>query len=102
MSYHAAVWVSFVSAFLYHVSYRGIMCCRIDDAVGAGAIHFVCGAWGLIAAGITATDEDARLDAGYPSEEECSWDSQAQTNSIMTVIILVYVSRGVPLKDRLY
>lgn len=101
MSYFSAVWVSFVSALLYHVSYRGIMCtCKIDDAVGAGAIHLVCGAWGLIAAGVTATEDEARFDAGYPLENECSWHSQAQTNTIMTVIISFYVSQDIPLKDR--
>lgn len=66
MSYSSAVWVSLVSALMYHISYRSIICLSIDDAVGAGAIHFLCGCWGLIAAGLTAT-EAGRLDAGYPS-----------------------------------
>ncbi|CBJ29574.1 Ammonium transporter [Ectocarpus siliculosus] len=36
-----AIWVSIVSALLYHVSYRGIICCKIDDAINAAAVHLV-------------------------------------------------------------
>eukprot|EP00752_Nemacystus_decipiens_P005993 g5412.t1 len=91
MSYGSAVWVSFVSVLLYHVSYRVFICLKIDDAVGAGAIHFVCGLWGLIAAGFTAT-EDARLDAGYPSTDECSSVSQLSANAVLAGTILLYVA----------
>lgn len=34
-----AIGVSFVSALVYHVSYRLVICCRIDDAVNAAAVH---------------------------------------------------------------
>ena len=88
-----AILVSFVSALLYHVSFRGFICCNIDDAIGAGAIHLVCGAWGLIAAGFSGT-EDARVDAGYPSEDACSRGSQLKANLIMVPIIGVYVSEA--------
>lgn len=90
MNYASAVWVSFVSALVYHVSYRAIICCKIDDAVGAGAIHFFCGFWGLLAAGCTVTDA-ARLDAGYPSADQCSFGSQYEANVLMGVIIALYV-----------
>ena len=91
MSYHWAVGVSFVSALLYHVSYRGFMCCMIDDAVAAGAVHLVAGAWGLVAAGFTGV-EAARVEAGYQPEHVCSRGSQTLVNLLMTVIIFVYVS----------
>lgn len=90
MNYASAVWVSFASALMYHVSYRAIICCKIDDAVGAGAIHFFCGCWGLFAAGFTVTDT-ARLDAGYPSADQCSSGSQLAANAMMAAIILIYV-----------
>jgi len=92
MSHGSAVWVSFVSALLYHVSYRGIICMQIDDSVGAGAIHFVGGAWGLLAAGFTSI-ETARVDAGYPSKEECSGQSQFVANLLATILICIYVRR---------
>eukprot|EP00903_Cladosiphon_okamuranus_P022740 g20932.t1 len=89
MSYSSAVWVSFVSALVYHVFYRCIICLHIDDAVGASAVHFACGFWGLLAAGFTAT-EAARLDAGYPSMDACSSSSQASANAAMAAIITIY------------
>eukprot|EP00752_Nemacystus_decipiens_P014586 g12990.t1 len=89
MSYSWAILVAFVSALLYHVSYRGFLCLEIDDAIGAGAIHLVCGAWGLIAAGFTGM-EDARVDAGYPSEDSCSKGSQFITNLAMVPFIGIY------------
>eukprot|EP00752_Nemacystus_decipiens_P014589 g12992.t1 len=82
MSYQAAIGVSFVSALLYHVSYRGFICLMIDDAVSAGAVHLVCGGWGLLAAGFTAMD-DARLDAGYPSSDQCGMGWQTLANFLM-------------------
>lgn len=90
MSFQSAIGVSFVSALLYHVSYRGFICLMIDDAVSAGAVHLVCGAWGLVAAGFTAM-EDARVDAGYPPEEVCGSDAQTLANLLMTGVIVVYV-----------
>ena len=100
MSYGSAIWVSFVSALVYHLSYRGIICMKIDDSVGAGAIHFFCGAWGLLAAGFTAT-EAARADAGLPSEDECSSGSQALANFVAMVGIGIYVRRGLLKRRRL-
>ena len=92
MSHSWAILVAFVSAVLYHVAYRGfICCCEIDDAIGAGAIHLVCGAWGLVAAGFTGVEE-ARVDAGYPSEELCNRWSQSKANMIMVLVISGYVS----------
>eukprot|EP00903_Cladosiphon_okamuranus_P022254 g20464.t1 len=91
MSYASAVWVSLVSALVYHVLYRMIICCKIDDAVGAGAVHFGCGMWGLVAAGFTATDDDRRVDAGYPPIDKCSSGSQVSANVLMAAIILLYV-----------
>lgn len=92
MSPHAAIGVSFVSALLYHVSYRGFICWMIDDAVSAGAVHLVCGAWGVIAAGFTGM-EDPRQDAGYPPQALCSRRKQFGTNVLMVVIITAYVRR---------
>eukprot|EP00903_Cladosiphon_okamuranus_P011586 g10899.t1 len=89
MNYPWAILVSLVSALLYHVSYRGFICCKIDDAIGAGAIHLVCGAWGLIAAGFTAMDE-ARVDAGYPASDVCSKGSQFVANLVMVPFVAAY------------
>lgn len=90
MSFQSAIGVSFVSALLYHVAYRGFICLMIDDAVSAGAVHLVCGAWGLVAAGFTAED-GARADAGYPL---CSRGRQTLVNLLMAGFIIIYVSQG--------
>ncbi|CAB1119546.1 unnamed protein product [Ectocarpus sp. CCAP 1310/34] len=89
MSPHAAIGVSFVSALLYHVSYRGFICRKIDDAVSAGAVHLVCGAWGVFAAGITGM-EGPRQDAGYPPQALCSREVQIGLNALMVAIIALY------------
>ncbi|CAM9936667.1 unnamed protein product [Ectocarpus sp. 4 AP-2014] len=89
MSPHAAIGVSFVSALLYHVSYRGFICLMIDDAVSAGAVHLVCGAWGVIAAGFTGM-EGPRQDAGYPPQALCSRGAQVVMNLAMVGIITTY------------
>ncbi|CAN0363608.1 unnamed protein product [Ectocarpus sp. 6 AP-2014] len=85
-----AIWVSIVSALLYHVSYRGIICCKIDDAINAAAVHLVGGWWGVVAAGFTV-DNAARVDLGFPSEEDgCTPENQASVNLLMAMIILAY------------
>lgn len=94
MSYWSAVGVSIGSALVYHVTYRGFICLRVDDAVGAAAVHFSCGLWGLLAAGFTASSATAREDIGYPDKESCSGDNQMMANSLMALAILCYV-RGV-------
>lgn len=50
------------------------------------------GLWGLVAAGFTVTSA-ARMDLGYPTEEDgCTWENQALANAFMAAIILGYVS----------
>eukprot|EP00752_Nemacystus_decipiens_P001280 g1274.t1 len=89
MSYHWVFFVSFMSALLYHAWYRKFICWMIDDAVSAGAVHLVCGAWGLIAAGFTGV-EAARMDAGFPAEDECGRVSQLGLNLVAVVAIVIY------------
>lgn len=90
MHYQSAIGVSTVSALLYHVSYRGFICLKIDDAVNAGAVHFACGFWGLLAAGWTVTAA-ARADLGYPDEESCTREAQIGTNALMAFTIFAWV-----------
>eukprot|EP00903_Cladosiphon_okamuranus_P011588 g10901.t1 len=68
----------------------GLVGITADDAVSAGAIHMVCGAWGVLNAGFTGM-EDARVDAGYPSEDSCSRGEQMLVNTLMTLFIAAYV-----------
>ncbi|CAB1098583.1 unnamed protein product [Ectocarpus sp. CCAP 1310/34] len=89
-----AIWVSIVSALVYHVSYRGIICCNIDDAINAAAVHLVGGLWGVVAAGLTV-DNAARVDLGFPGQEDgCTPENQAWVNVLMAVIIFGYVSNN--------
>ncbi|CAN0182284.1 unnamed protein product [Ascophyllum nodosum] len=91
MSHWSAIGVSIVSALVYHVSYRGVICFKIDDAVNASAVHLFCGCWGLIAAGFTATDT-ARSDVEYPDEASCPRSTQFATNAFMAAIIIAWAS----------
>ena len=90
MSNWSAIGVSIVSALVYHVSYRGVMCFKIDDAVNAAAVHLFCGCWGLIASGFTATDT-ARSDVEYPDGDSCPRSAQLATNAFMAIVILAWV-----------
>eukprot|EP00752_Nemacystus_decipiens_P008658 g7731.t1 len=85
-----AIGVSIGSGLLYHFWYRAIVCCRVDDAVNAAAIHLFGGLWGLVAAGFTVTN-GAREDLGYPKEEDgCFKETQAEANAAMAAIIFGY------------
>lgn len=86
MHYRSAIGVSIGSAFVFHVSYRVFICFKIDDAINAGAVHFACGFWGLLAAGFTATDA-ARKDAGYPTGGSCSVGNQLAVNAILALVV---------------
>lgn len=94
MHYRSAIGVAIGFALWYHVSYRAIICLKIDDAINAGAVHFVCGLWDLLAAGFTATDA-AREDAGYPTGESCSVANQMSVNVILALVVVCSVrARG--------
>lgn len=90
MSTWSAFGVSIVSALVYHVSYRGVICLKIDDAINAAAVHLFCGCWGLLAAGFTATDT-ARKDVGYPDGDSCTRSAQFTTNAFMAAMIMIWV-----------
>lgn len=52
------------------------------------------GWWGVVAAGFTV-DNAARVDLGFPSEEDgCTPENQALVNLLMAIIILGYVSKN--------
>eukprot|EP00752_Nemacystus_decipiens_P004698 g4286.t1 len=85
-----AILVSSASGFFYHIWYRVVLRCRIDDAVNAAAVHLFGGLWGLVAAGFTVVDS-AREDLGYPDEEAgCTRQKQFLANFAMACIIFVY------------
>lgn len=93
MHHGSAIGVAIVAALMYHISYRGFICKKVDDAVNAAAVHGVCGLWGLIAAGFTVVDS-AREDVGYPSADTCSRIEQSLANLIMAAFILLWVRIG--------
>lgn len=91
MDFRWAIFAPFVGAGLYHVSYRGIICLHIDDAVNAGAIHGLCGYWGVLVGGF-AVIESTKLDAGYPGQDvACTPVNQFLVNFLFGSIVLLWV-----------
>ena len=53
----AAVLIGFMGAFVYYGSSKMLLKLKIDDPLDASPVHFFCGAWGVIAAGLFARQE---------------------------------------------
>lgn len=59
-----AVVIGIIGGLVYIASSMGLKYFEIDDPLDASPIHGFCGAWGVLAAGIFGTDENAKI-AGY-------------------------------------
>jgi len=60
-----APWASVIIGIISGVVYRGssklLVMLKIDDAVDAVPVHFFCGIWGVLAAGLFATPENMSM-----------------------------------------
>jgi len=61
-----AILIGMIGAPVYIFSDKLLLKFHIDDPLQASALHGFCGAWGLLAVGIFATDELVEF-AGYPN-----------------------------------
>jgi len=59
-----AIVAGIIGGLVYLGSSFGLKYLEIDDPLDAAPIHGFCGAWGVLAAGIFGTDENAKI-AGY-------------------------------------
>ena len=59
-----AFFIGFFGAFVYIASKKMLIKLKIDDPLDAAPVHGFCGAWGVVAAGIFATDKGVAM-AGY-------------------------------------
>uniref|UniRef100_A0A7S0X4C6 Ammonium transporter n=1 Tax=Mantoniella antarctica TaxID=81844 RepID=A0A7S0X4C6_9CHLO len=53
----AAAFIGFLGGFVYYSSSQLLLKLRIDDPLDAAPVHFFCGAWGVLAAGLFANKE---------------------------------------------
>ena len=53
----AAFVIGLIASIVYAAFSKLMLKLRIDDVVDAGAVHFACGAWGIVAAGLFATKD---------------------------------------------
>jgi len=53
----AAVLIGFMGAFVYYGSSKMLLKLKIDDPLDASPVHFFCGAWGVLSAGLFARQE---------------------------------------------
>ena len=59
-----AFFIGMIGAFIYIGSKNLLIKLKVDDPLDAAPVHGFCGAWGLLASGIFATDAGAAM-AGY-------------------------------------
>jgi len=88
---YAAVIVGIVAAFVYFFSSRMLKKMQIDDVVDASPVHCFCGMWGVIAAGLFATQEN--YDAAYYSDrsDDCKgtlYGGKALGPNIVFIIVV--------------
>ncbi|CAN0059701.1 unnamed protein product, partial [Discosporangium mesarthrocarpum] len=53
-----AILIGFVAGIVYNLSSSMLLKLQIDDVVDASPVHFFCGVWGVLAAGLLATKEN--------------------------------------------
>lgn len=72
-----AFLIGVVASACYWLGVEGLKWFRIDDVVQASAVHFMCGAWGVVSVGLLATKDRYRDVYIYGAlddpdrEEEC-------------------------------
>jgi Amt family ammonium transporter len=64
----AAVFIGLISSLLYTGAAKLLLYLKIDDVVNASPVHFVCGAWGVIAVGLFSSQNSAAVFEGFDDE----------------------------------
>lgn len=65
---YAAVIIGAVGAIIYMTASSTLIRMKIDDPVDASPVHFFCGAWGLLASGFFATENNVISVYGYAND----------------------------------
>lgn len=65
---YAAFIIGLVAAFVYTGCSMLMLKLRIDDPLDAVAVHFGCGAWGVLSVGFFATETSTTLVYGYAND----------------------------------
>jgi len=92
---YAAVIVGIIAAFVYFFSSKLLKKMKIDDVVDASPVHCFCGAWGVIAAGLFATEEN--YNAAYYSDRSADCKGTLYggkaigPNFIFIIVVLAWV-----------
>lgn len=91
--------IGIVAAFVYYFSSRLLVKLEIDDVVDATPVHFCCGVWGVLAAGLFTTKENYKnayfslyADGGDRAEVGCNRYSyhHLKVMYVMRSIVLEY------------
>lgn len=92
-----AMIIGIVAGFVYYGASSMLKKMQIDDVVDAAPVHLFCGAWGVIAAGLFATEEN--YNAAYYSDRSADCKgllygggAQFGANFVFVLAIIVWVS----------
>jgi Amt family ammonium transporter len=66
-----AMFIGIISALLYFGSAKALLKLGIDDVVNASPVHFVCGAWGVIAVGLFSSQNSTSVSYGGEDDASC-------------------------------
>jgi len=95
--------IGVIAGFVYYGASKLLIKLEIDDVVDASPVHLCCGAWGVIAAGFFATQDDygnayyATYDNGEDRAKQCAGvfyggdGSQLGANIVFVLVIVSYV-----------
>jgi len=69
---YAAVFIGIIGAAVEYLSAKMLLRLNIDDVLEASPVHFFTGAWGVLAAGLFATEENT-IAGAYPGRSQDDW-----------------------------
>lgn len=94
---YAAAFIGIIAAFVYFFMSKTLKKFQIDDVVDASPVHCFCGMWGVIAAGLFATEDNYNAAYYDTRETNCAglfYGGGAQIGANIVFVIAIWVWVG--------
>ena len=82
--------------FIYVIASYSLLVWHIDDVVDAVPVHFIGGAWGIIAPALFTNESDYVMRHGYPTSAEeggiCGLFMDARRGAILGANVVFFIS----------